>query len=782
MAQRKRPLTAQPKNNRWRFLTMGTVFMLGVCILIGRLYWLQVVKHEEYRIEAAKQQLKDVSITPSRGEIYDANGIVLAKSSIVWTIAADPSQIKAPKAAEGDLRDDATRREERVATVSREIADILGIDQEKVYESLMDETSQYKLLAKQVDKPIADQISEYASKNNLAITVTQDTKREYPYGAFAASVLGFMHADGYGFYGLERYYEDTLAGVPGRLVSLRNSLGNEIANEDRVEYEAQDGYNLVLTLDVNVQAVAEKYLENSVKVNNVSNRGVVIVMDVHTGAILAMATKPDFDPNEPMVIYDSALAATLEGLSDEEFVQKQGEARQYQWKNKAITELYTPGSVFKIVTTAAALDAGLSEPETQYLCPGAYSVLGQVYSCAEHVTHGWQNMGQVLYNSCNIATIQEAQRLGVTLFSKYYNGFGFTEKTGIDLPAEQTPVEDISYHPMETMSEVDLASTSFGQAQKVTPIQMITAVAAVANGGYLVQPYIVDKITDSDGNVVQQTTPTVKRQVISEEVAKEVLTMLEGVVANGAEGAAGRNAYVAGYRIGGKSGTSEKLDLGQREGGGYEKVSSFAAVLPINDPQIAILAFVDEPHAATEYGSMLSAPLVGNIISEIAPYLGLEMDESLLPQGDVTVPNLLDGTYSQWDLAQVQLNKKGLYHRKVGSGTTVLAQYPHAGARVPGGTTVYLYTDSADFTYTEVPDVTGKSVALASQMLSAAGLNVRLSAQNGTVTEQDTTAGSQVPMGTIVALTVQPSAQEQTEAEGGSESESQAQEQTEQQP
>ena len=384
-------------------------------------------------------------------------------------------------------------------------------------------------------------------------------------------------------------------------------------------------------------------------------------------------------------------------MSDEEYTQVQGQERQRQWKNKAITDLYTPGSVFKLITTSAALDSGVSTPGTTYYCGGSYQVLPgtKPYSCAEGANHQWQDMGKVLYNSCNIATIHEAEKMGIETFSDYYNAFGFTEKTGLDLPAEQAPYAGISYHPEDSMTLIDLASTSFGQAQKVTPIQMITAVAAIANGGYLVQPYIVDKIVDQEGNVVQQTEPTVKRQVISEEVSQQALKMMEGVVDYGAAGAAGRNAYVAGYHIGGKSGTSEKLDQDPREDGTYEKVSSFLAVLPVDDPQIAILAFVDEPHAETEYGSMLSAPLIGNIISEVAPYLGIEMDESLLPSGDVTVPNLVtpnNPSYSQWDLAQVELNKIGLAHRKVGSGDTVLAQYPergHQGGRGYHGVSVY---------------------------------------------------------------------------------------------
>ena len=747
------------KRSSLRYWLLAGAFACGAAILVGRLAWLQIAMHDEYRIQAANQQLKDVAVTPTRGQIYDANGKVLAKSSIVWTIAADPSQISAPKAAEGDERPAEERRAERVRTVSADVAELLGLDENEVYDKLIDSESQYEVLAKQVDKPVADQIKEYASENNLPITVTQDTKREYPYGAFAASVLGFMHADGYGFYGLEAYYEETLAGTPGRLVSIKNGLGAEIANDEREEYPAQDGNSLVLTLDANIQAIAEKYLENSVKVNNVTERGVVIVMDVNTGAILAMATKPDFDPNDPMTIYDPQRAALLEGLSDEEYTQVQGSERQRQWKNKAITELYTPGSVFKLITTSVALDSGVSTPGTNYYCGGSYQVLPgtKPYSCAEGANHQWQDMGKVLYNSCNIATIHEAEKMGIETFSDYYNAFGFTEKTGIDLPAEQAPYAGISYHPADSMTIVDLASTSFGQAQKVTPIQMITAVAAIANGGYLVQPYIVDKIVDQEGNVVQETEPTIKRQVISEEVSQQVLKMMEGVVDYGAAGAAGRNAYVAGYHIGGKSGTSEKLDQGEREGGGYEKVSSFLAVLPVDDPQIAILAFVDEPHAETEYGSMLSAPLIGNIISEVAPYLGIEMDESLLPSGDVTVPNLVtpnNPSYSQWDLAQVELNKIGLSHRKVGSGDRVLAQYPEAGTKVAAGTTVYLYTDSTEYTKTTVPDVTGKSVALASQMLAGSGLNVRISGdENGQVTAQDVAASTETPMGTVVTIT-----------------------------
>lgn len=771
------PRSGVDRSIKLRSWTLLGLFLVAGCgLLIWRLYTWQILRHDAMLEAAASQQMKDMTITPQRGQIYDATGKVLAKSSIVWTITADPSQIKAPSLSKEELEamggtesdeSKAQRRATRVQTIANDLAAMLEMDAQELYDKLIDGSKQYVLLAKQVDKPVADEISQYASDNKLTIIVSQDTKREYPFGAFAASVLGFMHADGYGFYGLEQYYEEVLAGTPGRLVSQRTPTGGEVANDDRVLYEAQDGDSLILTLDAEIQAIAEKYLENSVKVNNVTERGVVIVMDVNTGAILAMATKPDFDPNDPMAIYDPERAALLEGLDGDEYTRVQGEERQRQWKNKTITDLYTPGSVFKLITTSALLDSGTATANTTFNCtPGGYVVVPgtKPYKCADNGygvigVHGWQDLGTVLANSCNVATIQEALLMGKEVFSDYYTAFGFTEPTGIDLPAEQYPREGVSYHGVDTMSKIDLASTSFGQAQKVTPIQMATAVCAVVNGGYLVQPHIVSKIVDNDGNVVEEFEPTAKRQVISEETSAALRVMMEGVVDNGADGASGRNAYVAGYHIGGKSGTSEKLDQGPREGttDEYEKVSSFVGVVPIDDPQILVLAFVDEPHAETEFGSMLSAPLVGNIISEVAPYLGIETDPALLPTGNVTVPNLVspaNPSYQQWDMAQVELNKKGFAHRRVGTGELVLAQSPAAGEKVPAGSTVYLFTDSADIPGVPVPSVVGKSAALAKQILTAAGLNASLSAEEGTVTAQSTAENTEVKMGTVITLAV----------------------------
>lgn len=744
----------------WFLLVFFVVVVCG--ILIWRLYQLQVVDGEDNQYKAAAQQLLDVEITPQRGQIYSSTGKVLAKSSIVWTITADPSQIKAPKAAEGDTSTDEQRRTARVQAASGEIAEILGLEYTEVYDKLINAEKQYVVLAKQVDKPVADAIKTYASDNSLSITISQDTKREYPYGAFAASVLGFMHVDGYGFYGLEKYYEETLAGVPGRTISIKNRWGTEIINDESTTVPAQDGYSLVTTIDENIQAILEKYLENSVKANNVTERGVAIAMDANTGAILGMAIKPDFDPNEPMLIYDADLAATLEGLEGEEYTKTQGDARQRQWKNKAITDLYTPGSVFKVISAAAALDSGTSTIYSTYNCSGSYGVATETYGCAQSAVHGTQTIGTILCNSCNIGTIQMIQRLGIDGFSEYYKGFGFTEATGIDLPAEQQNREGISYHSADNMSIVDLASSSFGQAQKVTAVQMTAAIAAAVNGGYLVQPHVVSQIVDSEGNLVEDVTPSPKRQVISETTSAAIRDMMESVVDGGRDGAGGRNAYVAGYRIGGKSGTTEKLDKDSlRDDGDYEKVSSFVGVVPIDNPEVVILVLLDEPHAETDFGSMLSAPLVGNIISELAPYLGLETDPNYNPIGTVTVPDLVNNKTPEWDMAQVSLNKLGLAHRKLGNGPTVLAQYPVAGTKVPAGTTVYLYTDTTQMTQVTVPDVLGREASLAQQVMQAAGLNVQMEgAAEGKVVSQSIAADTSVDMGTIVTITIEASTQD----------------------
>ena len=487
-------------------------------------------------------------------------------------------------------------------------------------------------------------------------------------------------------------------------------------------------------------------------------------------------------------LIDTQLAAAREQLeaaeSDEEYNQLSKSFRETQWKNKAITELYYPGSVFKLVTAAAALDSGVMTPNSSFYCGGHLQVSNISYSCAASTeggtttVHGMQQMEQALNNSCNVYFIQTGQALGVSRFYDYFNAFGFTETTGVDLPSE-TPY--LLYYTPEKegthskMGEVELASSSFGQAQKITPLQMVTAAAAVVNGGYLVTPHVVDHIVDANGNTVKTVETKIKRQVISEQVSEQMRTMMEYVVGGGQSGHSGRNAYVAGYRIGGKSGTSEQLDMELRSyDGDYRKVSSFLAVLPIDDPQIVVFAMLDDPQGENDYASRIAAPIVSNIISEAAPYLGLSTDGTS-QSGTVKVPNSVG---QDWALAQVELNKLGLSHRLIGHSGSVTYQYPLAYSEVPAGSTIYLYTESAEGTVTTVPNVIGKNTEQAKQMLKAANLNASVPTGGSVVTAQSISAEQQVTLGTVVELqTADPEPEPESEPETESSDEEQAEQQ-----
>ena len=588
-------------------------------------------------------------------------------------------------------------------------------------------------------------------------------------------MLGFTDADGVGTYGLEKSYQSTLAGVDGRTITQRNAVGNAIADANATTFAAKDGSNLVLSLDVNVQEIAERYLNEAIAANTVENRGCAIVMDVKTGAILAMASKPDFDPNDPLnytaneaylnelVHAEPELYGIYKKDADGNYITDElgnkildeeadysGYYRDILWKNKTITELYYPGSVFKVITSAMGIDSGVATMNTTFTCSGAYGVAKETYHCAGRKAHGLLNMAEALRKSCNIYYIQLGQRVGSQQFYNYFDAFGFTARTGVDLPSETNFMQ---YYRADQLGEVQLASSSFGQAMAITPLQMCTAIAATVNGGYLVTPHVVDKITDANGNVIQEIGANVRRQVISQSASEVIRQMMEYEVGNGTGG--GKNAYVSGYRIGGKSGTSEQLNMHRRADGDYKKVASFVAVLPANDPEILVYVMLDDPNnARTDYSSILAAPVAGNIISEVAPYLGIATDGEDRSGTIVTVPNLV-GT--EWSNAQVQLNIQGLKHQlqesqSSQSAAPVTYQYPHAGSKVPYGTTIYLYTDTYEGSRTEVPDVTGKSPDFARQMLSAAGLNCVVEG-SGTVQAQSAEPGSSVQRGTIITLT-----------------------------
>ena len=806
-----------------RFSFGAAVFfvMAAAGIVTYSLYQIQIEQGATFRQYAAEQQLLDSTIQATRGEIYDASGITLASTSVVWTIWADPSYSTAlftSQTAEETGEVLKTVDETTLAEVSRQITlRLLSGDGESldrvdtssaeyqtqyqtVHDALAKNTSSYQVLATKVNNAVKLSIEKYVStynkehtkaktledgttvrKGRISVSSSKSFQRDYPYGAFAASVLGFCNGDGEGFYGLEKSYDSTLAGVNGRTITLRNAYGNAIADANATTYAAKDGSNLVLSLDVNVQEVVERYLNEAVYANNVENRGAAIVMNVKTGAILAMASKPDFDPNDPL-----DFSANLTYLSEQVQAEPEiytiylkdpdepkkflldengkkipdpdpdytGTYRDIQWKNKAITELYYPGSVFKVITAAMGVDSGKAAYYTTFNCSGAYGVAKETYHCAGKKSHGVQNLAEALRNSCNIYFIQLGQRLGSSVFYDYFDAFGFTERTGVDLPNETGMMK---YYTKNQLGEVQLASSSFGQAMAVTPLQVCTAISAAVNGGYLVTPHVVDKITDQNGNVVEEVGANVRRQVISKSASETIRQIMEYEVGDGSTSGGGSNAYVAGYRIGGKSGTSEQLNMERRADGDYKKVASFAAVLPANDPEILVYVMLDDPNnARTDYSSILAAPVVGNIISEIAPYLGIATDGIDRSQTTVKVPNLVS---KEWSNAQVALNNKGLKHQLVESESSQTAavvtyQYPHAGAEVASGTTIYLYTDSYSGSHTEVPDVSGKSADFARQMLTAAGLNCQVAGEStGTVQSQSEAAGASVQKGTVVTIT-----------------------------
>ena len=797
---------------KWSYGAAVLCILLAAGIVIRSLYNIQIRDGATYRQYAAEQQLLDSTIQATRGEIYDTSGITLASTSVVWTIWADPSYSTALFTSKTDEETKAvtkTADPAALAEVSGQITlrllsgDGTSLDSvdtaseayqkqyQTVYDALSKNDSSYQVLATKVNNAIKLSIENYISEYNkahkratdttrkgrISVSSTKSFQRDYPYGAFAAAVLGFCDADGYGTYGLEKSYESTLAGVNGRTITLRNAYGNAIADQRATTYAAKDGSNLVLSLDVNIQEVAERYLNEAIKANNVENRGAAIVMNVKTGAILAMASKPDFDPNNPLDY--SANEAYLNELVHAEpelygiYLKNEdgsfqldangnkildpdadysGYYRDIQWKNKTITELYYPGSVFKVITAAMGVDSGNATLNTTFNCSGAYGVAKETYHCAGKKAHGVQNLAQALRNSCNIYFIQLGQRVGASLFYDYFDAFGFTERTGVDLPNETNFMQ---YYTANQLGEVQLSSSSFGQAMAVTPLQVCTAISAAVNGGYLVTPHVVDKITDQNGNVIQEVGSNVRRQVISESASETIRQIMEYEVGDGTTTGGGSNAYVAGYRIGGKSGTSEQLNMDRRADGDYKKVASFAAVLPANDPEILVYVMLDDPNnARTDYSSILAAPVVGNIISEIAPYLGIATDGKDRSQTTLKVPELVG---KEWSNAQVSLNTKGLKHQLMESssgdqaGAVVTYQYPRAGTQVAYGTTIYLYTDTYEGSHTEVPDVTGKSADFARQMLAAAGLNCTVEG-SGLVQSQSEAPGASVQRGTIVTI------------------------------
>jgi len=759
---------AMPSVKKRIFFVAIALSIVAFGVLIVRLFDLQVVNAEEYQRQATGQQLRVTDISAKRGSILDANGDVLAMSSTAWTVCVSPKSI--------------TSDEQRELIVSG-LSELLGLDPGFVREKC-ERGTYYEIIKKRIDRPLMEKVSAFATENKLnAVSLQEDNKRYYPYDNFAAQLLGFTGTDGGGAYGIESYYDSVLSGSSGRLVSLKNAWGANMGDEYDKLYEADDGNSLVLTIDEGIQHFVEKHLEIAAKEYDVQNRACCVVMNAKTGAILAMATKGDFDPNTPLDVSDS-VKEYIDGLKADGTTDKDGkeltteevqnealqEAQFEQWNNKVISDRYEPGSVFKIITLSAALECNTTTLNDSFYCPGYIEVAGEKIECWKAGGHGQQTLAEAIRNSCNPAFITIGLNMGADNFRKYFAAFGLTEPTGIDLPGEYTSI----YHDENNFREINLASSSFGQTFKVTPIQLVTAITAAVNGGYLYQPYVVQKVIDSSGSVISETEPVIKRQVISEDTSAIMRELLEGVVSSGS----GKNAQVPGYRIGGKTGTSEKLDsIG--ENGKEEYVSSFLAFAPADDPQIVMLLLLDEAQMDNPYGSVVAAPVAGAILSEMLPYLGIEPqyteEELAAMKGKVDyVVN-----YKVHD-AMATLRRSGYNVTLIGDGTTVVKQVPEAGIEYGVGGTVLLYTDEASIpSQVQVPDVVGMSVTEVNKAIVGAGLRLQLSGVDESGASfvaytQFPTAGTMVDPNTTVEVefTIGTPNSEQTDAQAQSESSS----------
>ena len=721
------------------------MLMLGaaMAVLIVRLFYLQVVQADMWKEKASSQQMYSTSITATRGNIYDRNMKTLARSVTVWTVFISPAEMK----------------EEQRELVASGLSEILDVDYDMVYEKSLKTWRYNETIKRRVDNDTADEVTAFIQENDIrGIYLTEESMRYYPYGNLASTVLGFTGSDGSGAYGLEAYYNKALSGTDGVIASVRNAKGTAMPFSEQQIYDAEDGQSLVLTIDETVQHYLEKHLENAVQEHEVQNRAVGIVMDVKTGEILAMSTKPDFDPNEPSAIYDTATAEALaeqleEAGGDEEkldaYYEALGEAQLAQWRNKAISDPYEPGSVFKLITASAALETGTVTGSTPFYCPGYIEVAGNRIACWKAGGHGNLDFVGAIKGSCNPAFIMTGQALGAELFMEYLDKFGLYDVTGVDLPGEATSI----MHSRETMlneNMASLSSASFGQTFKVTALELMTAVNATVNGGYLMQPYVVSQVLDSDGNVISSTEPVVVRQVISEETSALVASYAEQVVSG--EGGSGARAAVPGYRIGGKTGTSQKLDQE-----GDETILSFYGFAPADDPEIAVLVMLDEPQKNNQYGSVIAAPVVGNVLADILPYLGFEPSytEEELSSADMATPYLINYGLQE---AQSTLVQAGLEYRVVGSGTTVVGQTPGAAMPIPGGGTVVLYTEEGEKTTASVPYVIGKTGNEANRLILNAGFNIKIEGESleheGCVAvAQSIEAGENAEIGTVITVT-----------------------------
>ena len=722
-----------------RHLFLRTVFIVGVILLIVtpyliyNLYKIQIRDADTLQARAIAQQTRDMLVSPVRGAIYDRNMTPLAMSATVETIVISPAEIKDEAEAE---------------FTARGLSEILGIDYETILARTKNKKSYYEIIARKVEKEVSDAVREFKTENKLnGIKLFEDTKRYYPYSNLLSSVIGFTNYDNVGQYGLEMKYEDVLKGVVGRVITAKDREGNAMSFYFEQYNDAQDGMNLVLTIDYGVQEILEKHLEVALAENGCDEGVVGIVMNPNTGEILGMAQKGDYDLNNPREITDQELLAEILAKPEEEQSALLLDAMMDQWRNKAIQEPYEPGSVFKIVTAAIALEENVANANSTYYCSGTWKIGSQTTGhCWKLVGHGPQNFAKSLQNSCNCAFVEIALDIGAERYYDYFKAFGLTEKTGIDMMGEVGVIEGVHYHAESIFTnpmyggDVSLGMYGFGQTFAITPIQTITAVSAIVNGGYLMQPYVVSGIADENGNLIEQYAPKVVRQVISEDTSDKMRTMIESVVSEGT----GSNAYVRGYRVGGKTGTSEKRAKSIIEGKDFY-IASFLGVAPCDDPQVAVLVLLDEPTGTLHQGGQIAAPVVGRIMNDLMPYLGVKAaySDEELAKLSIEVPLTVGGNIG-W--AESVVKSAGLKVKVVGDGERVTAQYPISGSRIPNTATVILYCGvEPDKSEIEIPNLTGKTYEQAVRLIEGTGFYMSVGGAVGNDTDEELTVMRQYP-------------------------------------
>ena len=717
--------------------TFVLMLVLGVAVFLVlalKLYQLQIKQHDYYQRKALDQQTRSTVVTASRGTIYDRNGNELAVSATAETVFLSPKEL----AEELEKPETKWTKE----SLSAGLSQLLGVTQESILEQMERTYSQYEVVKLRVDEDTANAVRELLNDNEVhGVYLETDAKRYYPYGSLAAHVIGFVGTDNTGLYGLEAQYEEELQGQTGLVVSAKDNGGNALPYEYEQYYASHNGDDLVLTLDTNVQYYLEKYVKEMADQFEAANGATGIVMDVKTGGVLGMVSYPNYDLNNYSEVSDARLKAAIEdgsaSLADQQL---------RQWRNKALNDTYEPGSTFKILTLAAALEEGVINKNTTVNCSGFVTISGQTIHCSNKAGHGLQTLVQTVGNSCNPAFISYGLKLGNTAFYEYMRSFGLMEGTGIDLSGEA----DSIFADPASFTQLDLACYAFGQNFNVTPIALITAQAACVNGGYLRTPYLVERITDSNGSVTYQHDSTPIRQVVSEETSATVRECLEYVVASGT----GKNGQVAGYRVGGKTGTADKGQTG-------DVVVSFLCFAPADDPQVIMLLTLDTPSRSTGTyvsGGNMVAPTASSIMSEVLPYLGVEPSdaaEELLGM-DTTVPNVIGMSVEE---AKTKLGERGLSCKINGDGDTVTDQTPAGGAIIPGKSAVILYagTDKSTAKCT-VPHLIGKTPSEANTAATGAGLFIRFSGTTGSessavrVLSQSIEAGTEVEAGTVITV------------------------------